>query len=80
MRNNLILHLSEHHADGSPGARSRVMMLGIEAFYGEISSKGSRYMRPGLETTPWGTLETGVIDPFGNLIRFCQPVESPATP
>jgi Glyoxalase superfamily protein len=32
-------------------------------------------MRPGLETTPWGTLETGVIDPFGNLIRFYQPIE-----
>ena len=56
------------------------MMQGIEAFYGEISSKGSRYMRPGLETTPWGTLETGVIDPFGNQIRFCLPVEKPATP
>jgi hypothetical protein len=35
-------------------------------------------MRPGLEETPWGTLETGVIDPFDNLIRFCQPVDQPA--
>ena len=78
-RGNLLLHLSEHHGDGNPGARIRVMMHGIEAFHREISSKGYRYMRPGLETTPWGTLETGVIDPFGNLIRFCQPVEKPAT-
>jgi Glyoxalase superfamily protein len=37
---NLILHLSEHHGDGSPGARIRVMMDGIEAFHHEISSKG----------------------------------------
>jgi catechol 2,3-dioxygenase-like lactoylglutathione lyase family enzyme len=73
-RGNLILHLSEHHGDGSPGARLRVMMQGVEAFHREISSKAYRYMRPGLETTPWGTLETGVIDPFGNLIRFCQPI------
>jgi hypothetical protein len=29
-------------------------------------------MRPGLEESPWGTLETGAIDPFGNLIRFCE--------
>jgi hypothetical protein len=36
----------------------------IEAFDHEIGSKGYRYMRPGLETTPWGTLETGVIDPL----------------
>lgn len=73
-RGNLILHLSEHHGDGSPGARIRVMMEGVEAFHHEISAKGYRYMRPGLEKTPWGTLETGVIDPFSNLIRFCQPI------
>jgi catechol 2,3-dioxygenase-like lactoylglutathione lyase family enzyme len=74
-RGNLILHLSEHHGDGSPGARIRVIMQGVEAFHREISAKGYRYMRPGLEHTPWGTLETGVIDPFGNIIRFCEPKE-----
>jgi hypothetical protein len=73
-RGNLILHLSEHHGDGNPGARLRVMMKGVRAFHAEISSKGYRYMRPGLESTPWGTLETGAIDPFGNLIRFCERV------
>ncbi|HEY2534794.1 MAG TPA: glyoxalase superfamily protein [Xanthobacteraceae bacterium] len=62
----------EHHGDGSPGARIRIMMQGVEEFQREISAKGYRYMRPGLETTPWGTIETGVIDPFGNHIRFCQ--------
>jgi uncharacterized glyoxalase superfamily protein PhnB len=77
-RGNLILHLSEHHGDGCPGARIRIMMHGVEAFHREISAKGYRYMRPGLEETPWGTLETGVIDPFGNLIRFCQPIDQPA--
>ena len=72
-RNSLILHLSEHHGDGSPGARIRVMMQGLEEFHREITSKGYRFMRPGIEATPWGTLETGVIDPFGNFIRFCEP-------
>jgi hypothetical protein len=74
-RNGLILHLSEHHGDGSPGVHIRVMMRGVEAFHREIASKGYRYMGPGLETTPWRTVETGVIDPFGNLIRFCEPAE-----
>lgn len=78
-RGGLILHLSEHHGDGSPGARLRVMMRGVEAFHREISAKGYRYMRPGLEKTPWGTLETGVIDPVGNLIRFCERIEPPAS-
>lgn len=73
-RGGLILHLSEHHGDGSPGARVRVMMRGVAAFHGELIAKNYRYMRPGLEPTPWKTLETGVIDPFGNAIRFCEPV------
>jgi uncharacterized glyoxalase superfamily protein PhnB len=79
-RDGLVLHLSEHHGDGSPGARLRVMMHGVEAFHREICSKGYRYMRPGLEKTPWGTLETGVIDPFGNHMRFCQRIEPSAAP
>ena len=74
-RGDLVLHLSEHHGDGSPGVHLRVMMRGVAAFHREITAKGYRYMRPGLEKTPWGTLETGVIDPSGNLIRFCEPTE-----
>ena len=67
--------MSEHHRDGSPSVHIRVMMRGVEAFHREISSKGYRFMRPGLETMPWGMIETGAIDPFGNLIRFCEPIE-----
>ena len=76
-RGSLLLHLSEHHGDCSPGAQIRVMMQGVEAFHREISAKGYGYMRPGLEKTPWGTLETGVTDPFGNRIRFCERIEAP---
>jgi catechol 2,3-dioxygenase-like lactoylglutathione lyase family enzyme len=77
-RGDLILHLSEHHGDGSPGARLRVTMRGVKTFQKELASKAYRYMRPGLETTPWKTLETGVIDPFGNLIRFSEPIDDAA--
>jgi catechol 2,3-dioxygenase-like lactoylglutathione lyase family enzyme len=77
-RGDLVLHLSEHHGDGSPGVRLRVTMRGVAAFHAELVSKKYRYMRPGLETTPWKTMETGVIDPFGNMIRFCEPIGQPA--
>jgi hypothetical protein len=73
-RGTLRLHLSEHHGDGSPGARVRVMMEGVQAFHKEISTKDYRSMRPGLETTPWNMLEMDVTDPFGNHIRFCEPI------
>ena len=77
-RGDLVLHLSEHHGDGSPGAQMRVMMRVVEEFHHEIGAKGYRYMRPGLERTPWRTLETAVIDPFGNMIRFCERLDGPA--
>ena len=60
-RGNLILHLSEDHGDGSPGVHIRVMMDGVEAFQREISSKHYPYMKPGLETMPWGMLETHLL-------------------
>ena len=53
-RGNLILHLSEHHGDGTPGAYVRVMMDGVEAFQRELNSKGYSYMKPGLEAMPVG--------------------------
>ena len=50
-------------------------MRGVEEFHREVSAKNYRYMRPGLEKTPWGTIETGAIDPFGNLLRFCELID-----
>jgi hypothetical protein len=73
-RGGSILHLSEHHGDGCPGARLRVTMEGVEILHAELAAKNYRYMRPGLETTPWKTLEIGVIDPFGNAIHFCEEI------
>ena len=71
-RDGLILHLSEHHGDGSPGAHIRVNVIGVEEYHRELAAKNYRYMRPGLETTPWRTREIGVIDPFGNQISFSE--------
>jgi Glyoxalase superfamily protein len=60
----------------SRAARLRVMMREVREFHRELSTKGYRYTRPGLETTEWGTIETGAIDPFGNMLRFCERIES----
>jgi catechol 2,3-dioxygenase-like lactoylglutathione lyase family enzyme len=71
-KGTLILHLSEHHGDGSPGTNIRIMMSGINEYHREITSKNYRYMKPGLESGPAEMLEMCVIDPFGNRITFCQ--------
>jgi hypothetical protein len=72
-RSGLVLHLSEHHGDGSPGVHVRVAMKGLAAYHGELQSKGYQYMKPGIEEGPAPcSQEMAVMDPFGNRITFCQ--------
>lgn len=74
-RGSLVLHLSEHHGDGTPGAVAHVLMRGIEAFHRELNDKKYRHNRPGLQKQEWGLIEMTVIDPFANRIRFNEPYE-----
>ena len=71
-RAGLILHLSGHHGDASPGSTVFVYMRGIRTFHAELIGRHYANMRPGLETMPWG-LQVQVTDPFSNRIRFCEP-------
>lgn len=73
-RGGLSLHLSEHHGDSCPGSTVYVRSKGLEAFHAEIMSKGYPHMRPGVEKTPWNTRELVVTDPFGNRLRFGEPL------
>jgi catechol 2,3-dioxygenase-like lactoylglutathione lyase family enzyme len=71
-RAGAILHLSEHHGDGSPGVVVYVEVSGVRDYHSELHGKSYSYLRPGLEVDEIGTcLE--VIDPFGNRIRFNEP-------
>ncbi|KAL6246042.1 hypothetical protein RBB50_007195 [Rhinocladiella similis] len=71
-RGGLVLHLSEHHGDGSPGSHVRIAMSGIAQFHAELESKNYRYMKPGLDKTSSGRQEMTVIDPFGNQLTFVE--------
>lgn len=70
-RSGMLMHLSEHSGDASPGAKAFVPMTGIKAYHAELIGKKYRYMKPGLEQADWG-LEVTVIDPFSNRITFCE--------
>jgi catechol 2,3-dioxygenase-like lactoylglutathione lyase family enzyme len=71
-RSELILHLSGHHGDATPGSAIFVPMQDIDAFRDELLAKNYRYGKPAIDALPWGkVLET--TDPFGNRIRFCEP-------
>lgn len=69
---DFLLHLSEHHGDCCPGATIRIEVDSLTTYYTSLQSKKFNYMNPAIETTPWGTLEMCVIDPFGNKLIFFQ--------
>ena len=73
-RDALLLRLSEHHGDGSPGHYVMVEVTGIEALHAELQAKRYKYMNPGLNATEWGTREVVVYDPFGNRLIFFERV------
>ena len=74
-KDGLILHLSEHHGDGTPGTNVFVWSSGVEEFHKEIINKKYKYNKPGLEKTFYGSLSVTVIDPFHNQIIFNQKTE-----
>lgn len=73
-REGLLLHLSEHHGDGTPGTNVFIWCEGVEAFHQEIIGKKYKYNKPGLEKTFYGSLCCTVIDPFHNMISFNEKV------
>jgi uncharacterized glyoxalase superfamily protein PhnB len=72
-RDGLVLHLSEHYGDGSPGAAVHVNFQGVGEFHAELTAKNYGYLRPGITETFWGTAQLKLTDPFGNRINLCEP-------
>jgi hypothetical protein len=71
-RDALVLHLTGHYGDATPGSTVFIHMQGIDAYNAELLAKQHGNARPGLHDQPWGrTME--IADPFGNRLRFCEP-------
>ena len=69
-RDGCVLHLSEHHGDGNPGAAMRIETSDLDALHADLVVKQYKYARPGIEEMPWGTRDMSVTDPFGNRLTF----------
>jgi catechol 2,3-dioxygenase-like lactoylglutathione lyase family enzyme len=74
-RGGCVLHLTEHHGDCTPGSTVFVRLTGLDAFRAEVTATGYGFMRPHIETMPWGTRQMEVIDPFGNRLRFNEDLD-----
>jgi uncharacterized glyoxalase superfamily protein PhnB len=68
----MILHLSEHHGDRSPGSGVFVRTTNLTEFHAEITAKGYQFTRPGIEDAPWGGRVMTVIDPFHSKLYFYE--------
>lgn len=70
VRDDVRLHLSEHHGDCCPGAVVRIEVNDIDEFHAELLSKNYKYQNPGIEEMPWDSREVSLCDPFGNRLVF----------
>jgi len=73
-RDGLVLHLSEHYGDGSPGTSFKVDARGVRELHAELTAKKYGYWRPGLNETFYGTLQLKMLDPFGNQLFLEEPI------
>ncbi|MFH8407491.1 glyoxalase superfamily protein [Streptomyces sp. NPDC018019] len=73
-RGGLVLHLSEHHGDGTPGSVVYVELAGVRALHAELAGKDYPFLKPGLEENEIG-LSLTLTDPFGNQLRCNEPPE-----
>ena len=75
---DIVIHLSEHHGDGSPGSHINIDDFENLATYNrELNAKKYKYGRPGLEVPEWNekAINMTVHDPFGNRITFGEIVK-----
>lgn len=68
-----ILHLSEHHGDGTPGTKIRIECDDVKAYHKQLTSKQYRFLNPGINKLPWAKQELCLADPFGNKLIFYKP-------
>ena len=75
---DIVLNLSEHHGDASPGSH-----VGIEdfnelmAYHKALSDKNYKFGHPGLEVPVWNekAIMMTVHDPFGNRLTFSEEIK-----
>lgn len=71
-RSAAVLHLSEHHGDGSPNGVVWIPVRDVYALHKELLAHPNAPVRPGIDPDAPGGPTLRVIDPYGNILRFAQ--------
>jgi uncharacterized glyoxalase superfamily protein PhnB len=75
-KGNLVLHLSEHSGDCTPGSKVFVNVKDLDALYHEVSCKPYKYSKPLIEQAAWGGRCFTLTDPFANKLLFNEQTNS----
>ena len=73
-RDDLVIDLTEHYGDGTPGTVLWVPVDDVDALQRELIAKRHPRSRPGVERDAPGGPTLTVPAPSSNSIRFCQSV------
>lgn len=71
-KDGVVLHLSEHHGDATPGSAVRVRVANVHALQRRLFANAAPPLRVGVEAREWGQ-ELSIPDPFGNTLIFHEP-------
>lgn len=71
-RDDLVLDLSGHHGDGTPGTAVWIPVTDVLALQRELLANPFRSLRPGIDVDSPGGPTMDVPDPFGSTLRFSQ--------
>lgn len=75
-RGSMRLDLSEHNGDGVPQTVVWVPIGNVEGPHAELGEHPDQGGRPGIDYKAPGGPTLEVIDPFGNVLGFCQPTRT----
>ncbi len=70
---DIVIHLSEHHGDCSPGGRVLIEDYPeLNKYHKLLTAKDYKYNKPSINKTFWDSnlYSMEVIDPFGNRLTF----------
>jgi catechol 2,3-dioxygenase-like lactoylglutathione lyase family enzyme len=71
-RSAAVLHLSEHHGDGSPHGVVWFPVADVFGLHKELLARSDAPVRPGIDPDAPGGPTFQVTDPYGNVLRFAQ--------
>lgn len=73
---DIVLHLTEHYGDCTPGAKVFIQTRNVEALHQELLAKNYKYYKPAVEIAPWNARTMELVDPFGNKLLFNEDLDS----